>query len=249
MRLEFGQTTRIFHELDWSHDAELLAVVQRYVEAQRAAGVEARQAFRTHPKAAHDVSPEALEAILRSGAQVSGIGTEPEISNCIAFNLGKVQNAVQDRNLAALRQQADALVTRKLQALFCEGERLVIRNSGNFWYPPGSYMGWHTNLRTPGWRLYINYVEEPGKSFFRYRDPDRGTVITADDKQWNFRLFKITPRKPLWHAVYSETNRFSLGYRLTLAPSFVERLKEKFWVQGWGFWATAPSPEPRAPSR
>jgi hypothetical protein len=32
------------------------------------------------------------------------------------------------------------------------------------------------------------------------------------DKRWNIRIFKISRESPLWHAVYSGTNRFSLGY-------------------------------------
>ena len=63
--------------------------------------------------------------------------------------------------------------------------------------------------------MYVNYAEEPGRSFFRYRDPDTGKIETSIDREWNFRLFQITPEKPLWHAVYSDTNRFSLGYMVT----------------------------------
>ena len=77
-------------------------------------------------------------------------------------------------------------------------------------------MGWHTNSRVPGWRMYLNYAQVPGKSFFRYRDPDTHEVITAWDKQWNFRLFRIDAANPMWHAVYSQTNRFSLGYKLAM---------------------------------
>ena len=80
-------------------------------------------------------------------------------------------------------------------------------------------MGWHTNSKSPGWRLYISYAEETGKSFFRYRDPDTGQVVTSMDAQWNFRLFRIDSTKPFWHAVYSETNRYSFGYRIVRKPS------------------------------
>ena len=89
-------------------------------------------------------------------------------------------------------------------------------SSGHFWYPKGSYMGWHTNSRAPGWRIYINFAEEPDKSFFRYRDPETGEIITSWDNQWNLRVFRITARKPIWHCVHSDTNRFSLGYMLKL---------------------------------
>ncbi len=90
-------------------------------------------------------------------------------------------------------------------------------------------MGWHTNSDNPGWRLYINYAEEPGKSFFRYRDPDTREIVTSIDKQLNFRLFRASMEKPLWHAIYSDTNRFSLGYRIAMSeiPSVAARARNR----------------------
>ena len=96
--------------------------------------------------------------------------------------------------------------------LFGPEANMTVSNSGHFWYPPGGYMGWHTNSFNPGWRLYITYVDEPGKSFFRYRDPSTGKIVTSMDEQWDFRMFRVDRDEPLWHAVYSETNRFSMGY-------------------------------------
>ncbi len=78
-------------------------------------------------------------------------------------------------------------------------------------------MGWHTNERTPGWRLYLTVADEPGRSIFRYRDPASGRITTVADARWNARLFRITAAPPLWHAIYSETHRFSIGYKLTPA--------------------------------
>lgn len=75
-------------------------------------------------------------------------------------------------------------------------------------------LGWHTNLRKPGWRFYITHSEQPGKSFFLYRDPANAKIVTALDHEWDFRLFRICPRSSFWHSVYSETNRFSLGYMI-----------------------------------
>jgi hypothetical protein len=60
-------------------------------------------------------------------------------------------------------------------------------------------------------KLYVSCAEEPSKSFFRYRDPDTHEIITSPDKEWNVRLFALRADKLLWHAIYSETNRFSLG--------------------------------------
>jgi hypothetical protein len=82
--------------------------------------------------------------------------------------------------------------------------------SGRIWYPKNGYMGWHTNGDHPGYRMYASWSNEGGKSFFRYKENDK--IITSYDKQgWNYRLFKV----PIWHCVYSDTNRISLGFVIT----------------------------------
>ena len=45
-------------------------------------------------------------------------------------------------------------------------KRIVL--SGDFYYPPTGFMGWHTNHNSPCDRIYINYASEDKKSFFRY---------------------------------------------------------------------------------
>lgn len=86
--------------------------------------------------------------------------------------------------------------------------------SGRTWYPENGYMGWHTNSNSKGFRLYCSFVREAGKSFFRHKDPVSKEIITSWDKaNWNFRVFKIDDAL-LWHSVYSETDRFSIGYTL-----------------------------------
>lgn len=89
--------------------------------------------------------------------------------------------------------------------------------SGRIWYPKNGYMGWHTNQESQGYRLYCSYAQETHKSFFRFRDPTTGDIVTSWDEQgWSFRMFHITKDAPVWHCVYSETNRISLGYNLNL---------------------------------
>lgn len=92
--------------------------------------------------------------------------------------------------------------------------------SGNFYYPPTGFMGWHTNNDAPCDRVYITWASEAGKSFFRYRDPEIGNIITDyDDKGITIRRFKVTSEPPhLWHCVGSECDRLSFGLRLYEAP-------------------------------
>jgi hypothetical protein len=88
--------------------------------------------------------------------------------------------------------------------------------SGNFLYPRNGFMGWHTNADTPYLRCYITYSES-GDSYFKYRNPITKQVITDKDNQgWTIRYFNISDKKDelLWHCVYSNTNRISMGYRI-----------------------------------
>lgn len=89
-----------------------------------------------------------------------------------------------------------------------------IQLSGNFLYPPGGFMSWHTNSNTPGDRVYLTYTTESDKSFFRYRNSD-GDIITSYDKSgWTMRRFRVDSSDLLWHCVYSDTFRLSIGFRI-----------------------------------
>jgi hypothetical protein len=224
--LDYDAPQAFIELADWENDPALQEAVTRCLEIQRRAGGDAlRLGFTPNPRAEHEVSEEALRALIAAGRRVSDITKDRSISNCIAFNFGSIQKSVMDRDVAAARRRVDRIVAQKVRALFRDGRRLTIKKSGHFWYPPGGFMGWHTNERSPGWRLYINYADEPGKSFFRYRDPASGAIVTKTDRRWNVRLFKISSVDPLWHAIYSQTNRFSLGYYITPQLSLAGRAK------------------------
>lgn len=89
-----------------------------------------------------------------------------------------------------------------------------IQLSGMFVYPKeGGYMGWHTNSDSPCTRVYISHVKDGGKSFFRYRLD--GEYVTSWDKAgWNMRCFEVTKENPMWHCVYAEEDRLSVGFRI-----------------------------------
>ena len=76
------------------------------------------------------------------------------------------------------------------------------------WYPPNGYIGWH--IDDDGGRLYSTWAE--GKSFFRYRHPHTGEVVTSWDKpnQWFFRIFAFDKENPLWHCVKADDLRISI---------------------------------------
>ena len=96
------------------------------------------------------------------------------------------------------------------QALFPKNN--LISASGRFHYPPKGFMGWHTNSNMLGWRVYASRSDEDDKSFFRYYA--KGRVITEPEKKgWNFRAFEVKKGSLYWHCVYSDTNRYSFGFR------------------------------------
>ena len=77
------------------------------------------------------------------------------------------------------------------------------------------YMGWHTNSDTPGDRWYLVYNTKEDSSFFRYIDPNTNKMITKwEPKGWSLNHFKLGDyEKPLWHCIYTESNRISFGIR------------------------------------
>jgi hypothetical protein len=197
--------------IDW--DPALVTRLQTCFAAQRATSLDAAGlAFVADPEASTKVSEAALRDLLDAGRDVRGIATEREITNAIPFNGRNVPHVVKSRKVAALRRAVDVVLQASLRDLFVAGEDPILVPSGHYWYPPGSYMGWHTNSRFPGWRLYLTWAEEPGRAFFRYRDPDNGEIVTSLDECLTLRVFRVSREKPIWHAVYSQTHRFSLGY-------------------------------------
>jgi hypothetical protein len=114
--------------------------------------------------------------------------------------------------VAAQRARLDRAVARWLGRGLATPVRPVLSAAGQWWYPPGTHFGWHTNHGYPGWRLYLSHAEDEDRSFFRYRDPQSGRVVTSLDGHWHLRLFEVSGDRPLWHAIHSDTHRFSIGW-------------------------------------
>ena len=101
-----------------------------------------------------------------------------------------------------------------LESLLKPRRKMRLFQSGRNWYPPNGYMGWHTNANVQGFRLYCSHAPVSQRSYFRYLDPVTQKIETSwDSAGWNFRCFR-TDLEPLWHCVYSETDRISFGYGL-----------------------------------
>jgi hypothetical protein len=117
----------------------------------------------------------------------------------------------ESRNLIKFDQQINRQLIRHLMKIY---PKCSIIPSGNFIYPPGGYMGWHTNSDFPCTRVYITYVETFNNSGFKFLS-DGVVFDDVDDRELIIRQFEVgLDDKLLWHCVYSNTNRFSFGYRI-----------------------------------
>lgn len=217
MNIDINSVTPFYHVPECpSRNVQELAT--RCIAAQRDAVSANRRPPESLDAAKAAVAAETLERILSDGADIHGIAEDGELSDVIVFNAAHLDGSVRDSEVAKLREDLDHEVTRMLRRLLGHGWNLEARRSGHFWYPPGSHMAWHTNNKAPGWRAYLTHAVEPGRSFFRYRDPLNGEIVTTVDNRWDLRVFRVDPEQSLWHAVYSETDRFSFGYAIVVKP-------------------------------
>ncbi len=127
--------------------------------------------------------------------------------------------ATDKRNIRLPNDFASAISKTLIDHLIQTGFAGSATASGSLLYPPGGWMGWHTNSDRVGWRLYVNYVTRGGRSFFRWSEG--GEVRTDYDLAgFNFRAFRTGPSgDPFWHCVYADEWRLSLGYWLELRMS------------------------------
>lgn len=94
-------------------------------------------------------------------------------------------------------------------------DKQFIAQTGKFYYPPGGFMGWHTNSGHEGYRIYATRCKESNKSFFRYL-LDGEMHTEWEQVGWNCRLFEVRKDKLYWHCVWSDTDRYSFGFRFTI---------------------------------
>lgn len=197
-----------------AEDEEVQRLGAACCRLQRLAALARITAYAASPETRMAVSEEALRRALETGEVRSDIRTVPGLSNCLFFHTGGFETSILEGDILEARTELDQLVGKRLRGLLGLDERQVVEVSGHFLYPPGGFMGWHTNERAPGWRVYLSHAEKPGRSFFRYMDPESGRMVTSWDRGWDARMFRIDAARPFWHTVHSETFRYSLGYRI-----------------------------------
>ena len=89
---------------------------------------------------------------------------------------------------------------------------------GNFYYPKGSFREWHTNAyHVNGYRMYF-IAKGPEESYFNYINPDTNQVVNLQDRNEYANIFYVYGtddwNKMVWHSIYSNTDRFSLGFNI-----------------------------------
>ena len=119
----------------------------------------------------------------------------------------------------------------------------ALQNSGDFYYPPKGFKEWHTNKcqqeaskvyvegtddpafdsstdcrgrrSTGGWRGYLVYAAEDDKSWMSLVDT-AGRIRSVPDVSGSLNLFHLGhgDEHKTWHAIYSDTHRWSVGFRI-----------------------------------
>lgn len=125
----------------------------------------------------------------------------------------------------SLTQENNPYLTR-----FVKSHAVAI--TGLFYYPPGGYAEWHTNRGDAiGWRLYYVRTSTPRQSWFRYKPYGQDKTYTAADGVEHYNMFYLdnAEDKVLWHSVYSDTHRFSIGFHVP--PDFIYAILAR--LEGW----------------
>lgn len=98
-------------------------------------------------------------------------------------------------------------------------KRALLVTGKMYLYPPGSGMGWHTNLEDnrnmDTIRCYLVHTTTDNQSFFLYKHPFSKLIHAVPDRDAHSNIFDLgSPKSPLWHAVYNNsqnTQRLSVG--------------------------------------
>lgn len=85
------------------------------------------------------------------------------------------------------------------------------------YYPPGGFVGWHTNYDASAYQVLFTWSKS-GNGYFRYRDNDTGEIVSIQDKAgWQCRHYYFgpedEPENHCWHSAYAGEDRITLAYK------------------------------------
>ena len=87
------------------------------------------------------------------------------------------------------------------------------------YYPPGGFVGWHTNWNANCYQILFTWSKS-GDGYFKYYDKQKDEIVTIQDKPgWQCRHYyfgrKDEPDHHCWHAAYTNDERVTLAYKFT----------------------------------
>ena len=87
------------------------------------------------------------------------------------------------------------------------------------YYPPGGFVGWHTNWNANCYQILFTW-SKTGNGYFKYYDKQKDEIVTIQDVPgWQCRHFyfgrKDESDHHCWHAAYAGEDRITLAYKFT----------------------------------
>jgi len=85
------------------------------------------------------------------------------------------------------------------------------------YYPPGGFVGWHTNYDANAYQVLFTW-SETGDGYFRYYDKQKDEIVTIQDVPgWQARHYYFGAEQEedlhCWHAAYAGCQRITLAYK------------------------------------
>ena len=85
------------------------------------------------------------------------------------------------------------------------------------YYPPGGYVGWHTNWDANAYQILFTWSLD-GSGYFRYYNKQTDEIVTIPDVAgWQCRHYyfgaKEEPEHHCWHSAYTDCDRITLAYK------------------------------------
>ena len=85
------------------------------------------------------------------------------------------------------------------------------------YYPPGGFVGWHTNYDATAYQVLFTW-SKTGNGYFKYYDKVKDEIVTIQDVPgWQCRHYYFGPENEphnhCWHAAYAGDERITLAYK------------------------------------
>jgi hypothetical protein len=85
------------------------------------------------------------------------------------------------------------------------------------YYPPGGFVGWHTNYDANAYQILFTW-SETGDGYFEYYDKKKDEIVRIQDVPgWQCRHYYFgaedEPDLHCWHAAYAGCQRITLAYK------------------------------------